>query len=60
MYRHYRDKQRWRRFVLVHGVRRVSDLGYQDMLERVAEEDPAFIYVPTVTREPGTGWPGLT
>lgn len=46
--------------VLVHCVRRVSDLSYHDQLEARLAEDPLvadeaatqFRYVPTVTREP--------
>jgi ferredoxin--NADP+ reductase len=46
--------------VLVHSVRRVSDLAYHDELDRRLADDPLvsdeaqaqFHYVPTVTREP--------
>lgn len=50
----------WRRAVLIHGVRQVSDLGYRDELERLAEHDPAFRYVPIVSRAtPDVPWSGL-
>jgi ferredoxin/flavodoxin---NADP+ reductase len=46
--------------VVVHSVRRVSDLAYRDMLESKLADDPLvdtaaaeqLTYVPTVTREP--------
>jgi ferredoxin--NADP+ reductase len=50
---------KFERVVLVHGVRRVSDLAYNDYLQREIFEDPylgdeireKFCYFPTVTRE---------
>jgi ferredoxin--NADP+ reductase len=57
MLRTYRETPPWRRCILVHGVRRVADLGYRDELEALAFSDPSFVYVPTVSREP---WPGLS
>lgn len=45
----------WRRCVLVHGVRRVAELGYREELESLAALDPRFSYLPVVSREP---WPG--
>lgn len=58
-----RDPETYERFehvVLVHGVRRISDLGYRDYIERelpshelVGEQVRAqLLYYPTVTREP--------
>lgn len=50
----------WRRAALIHGVRHVSDLGYRDELEWLAERDPAFHYVPIVSRAaPEEPWSGL-
>ncbi|WP_419825977.1 ferredoxin--NADP reductase [Sphingomonas sp.] len=57
-----RDPDSYERFdeiVLVHSVRRVSDLSYRDMLEARLADDPLvdeaaraqFRYLPTVTRE---------
>ena len=57
-----RDPEIYDRFdqiVVVHSVRRVSDLAYRDMLENALAEDPLvdeaaanqLSYVPTVTRE---------
>jgi ferredoxin--NADP+ reductase len=51
---------RFEQIILVHSVRRVSDLAYRDILERGLAEDPLvgdvapcqLIYLPTVTREP--------
>ena len=50
---------KFERVVLVHGVRRVSDLAYNEYLEHEIQEDPylgdeireKFLYFPTVTRE---------
>lgn len=56
MLRHFRGKYRWRKFVIIHGVRNVADLGYRDELEAAAKTDANVLYLPTVTRE---GWPGL-
>ena len=57
-----RDPQAYERFeqvMLVHGVRRVSDLAYRELLERELGDHPLvgeaaarkFLYYPTVTRE---------
>ena len=51
---------RFEQIIVVHSVRRVSDLAYHDMLESKLAEDPLvdeqarlqFHYIPTVTREP--------
>lgn len=58
-----KDPEMYERFetiVLVHGVRRVSELAYEEFLTRTLPEDELFgemvrgklIYYPTVTREP--------
>jgi ferredoxin--NADP+ reductase len=60
MLRTYRGQSRWRRFVLIHGVRHIADLGYRDELEATSREDPSVVYVPVVSREQtGSDWPGL-
>ena len=60
MYRTYRGTGRWRRFVLVHGVRQVDDLGYRAELEATAATDPDFHYIPIVSRATAAdGWTGL-
>jgi len=56
MLRTHRQAPPWRRCVLLHGVRRVADLGYRDELEALAAADDSFTYVPVVSRET---WPGL-
>jgi ferredoxin--NADP+ reductase len=56
MLRHFRGEDRWRKFVIIHGVRKVADLGHRDELEAAAKSDASVLYLPTVTRE---GWPGL-
>ncbi len=47
---------RWRRFVLVHGVRSADELGYRAELEARAARDPDFVYLPVVSRD--SAWPG--
>jgi ferredoxin--NADP+ reductase len=60
MLKTYRGQNRWRKFVIMHGVRLAEDLGYRAELEQIAKEDPSFIYVPSCTREPeGTAWTGI-
>jgi ferredoxin/flavodoxin---NADP+ reductase len=56
--RTYRDAPRWRRCVLVHGVRHVADLGYRHELEALAATTPHFVYVPVVSRAGEEGWRG--
>ena len=60
MLKTFRNTGRWRRFVMVHGVRYQQDLGYRAELEQIAAEDPSFIYLPMVSREPeDSDWTGL-
>ncbi|MEM6750449.1 MAG: ferredoxin--NADP reductase [Planctomycetota bacterium] len=60
MLQHYRGQNRWRRFVMIHGVRLAEDLGYKPELEALAAEDPRLVYLPMCTREPEDGpWDGL-
>ena len=56
MLRHFRGKDRWRKFVIIDGVRKVADLGYRGELAAAVKTDANGLYLPTVTRE---GWPGL-
>jgi ferredoxin--NADP+ reductase len=61
MLRHARrtGSRRWRRCVVVHGARNVSELGYRDELTAHAAGDSRLTYLPLVTREPeGSGWTG--
>ncbi len=52
--------ERFEQIVLIHGVRQVSELAYQDYLTRDLRQDEIFgeivgdklLYYPTVTREP--------
>jgi ferredoxin--NADP+ reductase len=57
MLRTFGGKGRWRRFVLIHGVRYEIDLGYRAELEARERSDPSFRYLPVVSREPGV-WKG--
>ena len=60
MLRTYADEPRWRRFVLVHGVRLAEDLAYRDELSERAARDERVCYLPVVSREPAGGaWSGL-
>ncbi|MBK7642364.1 MAG: ferredoxin--NADP reductase [Planctomycetes bacterium] len=60
MRRAYAGKSRWRRMVIVHGVRQVADLVYRKELEEAARKDPAFVYLPIVSREKDPArWSGL-
>lgn len=60
MLRTYQGQSRWNRFVVIHGVRLVQDLGYRQELEQISTADPTVFYVPTVTREPDSSpWQGL-
>lgn len=59
MLRTYRGKGRWRRCVMLHGVRYVRDLGYRAELEQAAADDASVVYLPCVTREPvDSDWAG--
>jgi len=50
-------KKRWRKLIIIHGVRLLQDLGYREELEAIAAEDPGVIYIPTVTREAAANQP---
>ena len=59
MLRTYRGTDRWRRLVMIHGVRYAKDLGYKEELEQIAAEDESVIYIPACTREPDDSpWAG--
>jgi len=52
-----------RKTVLLHGVRYAKELGYRDILKKMALEDGLFKYLPTVSRpdhEMSKGWKGST
>lgn len=52
-----------RKVVLLHGAKYVAELGYREMLEKMAVENPNFLYIPTVSRsnhELSQGWQGRT
>ncbi|RMF77912.1 MAG: ferredoxin--NADP reductase [Planctomycetota bacterium] len=57
MYRRYRHANRWRRAVIINGVRHARDLAYREELETYAREDPNFTYIPVVSRD--DDWPGV-
>jgi ferredoxin--NADP+ reductase len=60
MLRQYRGQGRWRRLIIVHGVRRVEDMGYRQELEAAGRQDPDVLYIPLVSRPaPDSGWEGL-
>lgn len=59
MLKTYRSTGRWRKCVIIHGVRLAEDLGYRQELERISAVDPSVVYIPTVTREPeGSSYTG--
>ncbi len=60
MLRRYAGQWRWRRFIVIHGVRTASDLGYRAELESLVRRWPDVTYVPVLSREPDdSGWTGL-
>ncbi len=59
MLRTYRGQDRWRRFIIINGVRHISDLGYRAELEDLSRSDPTITYVPIVSRPPAGGWDRL-
>jgi ferredoxin--NADP+ reductase len=60
MIRHGAGTGRWRRLVVVHGCCYADELGFRDLIEGIAADDPSVTYIPTVTREPeDSGWAGL-
>ena len=60
MMRTERGTGRWRKLVIVHGVRYAPDLGYREELQQVAAEDPSVVYLAHCTREPDdSDWKGL-
>lgn len=60
MLKTYRGTNRWRRFVIIHGVRVSQDLGYVEELEQISAEDPTVKFIPSCTREPeGSPWKGM-
>jgi ferredoxin--NADP+ reductase len=60
MLRSYHGRGRWRRLVLINGVRAVHDLAYRGELEAAARDDPSITYIPLVSRaRERAGWTGL-
>ncbi|HEX2013998.1 MAG TPA: ferredoxin--NADP reductase [Nitrososphaera sp.] len=52
-----------RKTVLLHGAKYAQELGYREVLEKIAQESGNFNYVPTVSRpdhELSCGWQGST
>ena len=60
MLRTYRGQPRWRKLVLIQGVRHATDFGYTDELTAAAREDDSIVFIPLATREPADSpWTGL-
>lgn len=60
---HLKAKGTKRKIALLHGARNAKELGYSDLFEKMARENPGFVYLPTVSRpaDPGSrGWKGHT
>lgn len=50
-------RRRFKRVVLVHGVRAAEELAYRDELQALADQDPGLSYLPIATREALPGMP---
>lgn len=60
MVREYQGQHRWRRFVLIHGVREAADLGYREEIQSLMHQDPTVKYIPVVSRPADDpSWHGL-
>ncbi len=60
MLRTYRHARRWRRLVMINGVRYAADLGFRAELEELCRQDPSIRYVPVVSRDSaGEIWNGF-
>ncbi len=57
MYHTWCGTGRWRRYVIVNGVRHAPDLGYRADLESLTRTDPTVQYIPMVTRD--EDWTGV-
>jgi ferredoxin/flavodoxin---NADP+ reductase len=60
---HLENMRPKRKVVLLHGARYAQELGYRDMLERIAAANSKFKYMPTVSRpdhKMSQGWRGDT
>ncbi len=58
---HLKNIESKRNVVLLHGARYAQELGYKDMLERMAASNSNFRYLPTVSRfdhQLSQGWRG--
>ncbi len=58
---HLKSSRSKREVVLLHGAKYAQELGYRDMLEKMAASDPNFKYMPTVSRSDhplSQGWRG--
>ncbi len=59
MIRAYRGTGRWRRLVLIHGVRFPQDLAYREELQRATLDDSTIRYIPLCSRVvDGDNWTG--
>lgn len=62
MLRTYADAPRWRRAVVINGVRYAADLAYRSELEALVRDHSHIVYIPIVSREPtgpAAAWTGL-
>lgn len=60
---HLKAKGSKRRIAILHGAKSAKELGYRELLERMARENPNLVYLPTVSRpaDPASeGWTGHT
>jgi ferredoxin--NADP+ reductase len=57
--RAFAGRRRWRRLVLLHGVRRPQQLGFADFFRETQEHDSSLLYVPIVSQpQPNDPWRG--
>lgn len=60
---HLKSSGSKRQVVLLHGAKYAQELGYRELLEKMAEADHSFKYLPTVSRPDhpqSKGWHGNT
>ncbi len=60
---HLKARGSKRKVAVLHGARSAKELGYRDVFEQMARENPNFVYLPTVSRpnDPASqGWTGHT
>jgi ferredoxin/flavodoxin---NADP+ reductase len=60
---HLKAKGSRRKIAVLHGAKSAKELGYLELFEGMARENPHFVYLPTVSRpndQASKGWTGHT